>query len=179
MAAAEDGEGYTSYGYGDFTTLTRTVHVSFTEAIIQASPYGDDDFSMREWFMGDLIDEAGPLDPDGDTLALGINFLDVEDAGQFLTLQIELLQSDASADLCETNAWADEPTIGSADCHVWAYAEFNGGELDVDDRPNDATSWTHHVIETNLILPGNNALPGTYGQPLAFYVPVSVEVTYE
>ena len=178
MAAAEDVQGFTSHGYGHFTTLTRTVQVSFTHAVIHEKPYNSS-FNMKTWLQGEVVAENFGNAADGDTVPLGIHFLGLDEAERYVTMQVLLLQSDPNADLCEAVGEIEEPSIGSADCTLWAYAEFDGGDIDVDDRTADATSWTHHTIQTNLILPGGNALPGGYGQPLNFHVPVSIEVTYE
>jgi hypothetical protein len=178
MAAAEDGEGYTSHGYGEFTTLSRNVRVSFTQAIIDEKPFSGP-IDMKAWLQGQVIADNADNVLEGDTLPIGITIADLGDSERFITLEVFLVLFDSGEDLCEAFGEADEPAIGQHDCYAWAYAEFQGGSLDVDDRPNGATSWTQHTIQTNLVLPGGNALPGGYGQPFDFHVPVSINVTYE
>jgi hypothetical protein len=178
MAAAEDGQGYTSHGYGEFTTLSRNVQVSFSQAVIHEKPFSGP-IDMKAWLQGEVIADNANNVLEGDTLPIGIQLADLDDAERFITLEVFLLLFHSGQDLCEAFGEVDEPAIGQHDCYAWAYAEFQGGELDVDDRPNGATSWTQHTIETNLVLPGGNALPGGYGQPFDFHVPVSIQVTYE
>jgi hypothetical protein len=182
MAAAQDGAGYTSYAYGSFTTLTRNVQITFTEAQIEDAPYGNNDFYMLRWLQGEQLEDSyvGPLTPEGSTVPLGINIFSLDDVDQFLSLAVQLSQSDDGDDLCEAVAEPDEPSSGSSDCTTWAYATFSdGGLLDLDHRPADATSWTHHEIDATLVLPGGGALPPGYGQPLDFTVAVGISVTYE
>ena len=178
MAAAEDSEGYTSHGYGDFTTLTRNVRVSFSQAVIHEKPFSGP-FAMTAWLQGEEIADNDNNVQEGDIVPVGIQIHDLEDAERFLTLEVFLLLFDSSEDLCESFGDVDEPGIGQHDCYAWAYAEFQSGELDLDDRPADAGSWTQYNFEQILVLPGGNALPGGFGQPFAFSVPVSVEVTFD
>ena len=178
MAAAEDGEGYTSHGYGDFTTLTRNVRVSFSQAVIHEKPFSGP-FAMTAWLQGEEIADNDNNVQEGDIVPIGIQIHELDAVERFLTLEVFLLLFDSSEDLCEAFGDVDEPAIGMHDCYAWAYAEFQGGELDLDDRPAGADSWTQYTIEQILVLPGGNALPGGFGQPFAFSVPVDIEVTYE
>jgi hypothetical protein len=178
MAAAEDGEGYTSHGSGDFTTLTRNVRVSFTQAVIHEKPFSGP-YAMTAWLQGQEIADNDNNVQEGDIVPIGIQIHELEGVERFLSLEVFLLLFDSSEDLCESFGDVDEPSIGMHDCYAWAYAEFQGGELDLDDRPAGAGSWTQHTIEQILVLPGGNALPGGYGEPFAFSVPVGIEVTYE
>jgi hypothetical protein len=180
MAVAEDGEGYSSHGYGDFTTLSRNVQVSFTSATIHDSPFGDDDFWMRLWVNGEWAnDGSGGYDPEGSTLPLGIQIHSFDDVGQSLDLSVQLSQSDDDADLCEATGPLDGPYIGGLGCTEYAYATLYDDVNDLDDRPVGASSWTEHSLSRTLVLPGGNALPGGYGHPLNFSVDVTLNVTYD
>ena len=158
--------------------------MTFTEAIIEESPFGDDDYWVRTWLMGDLIDESGPLDPDGDTLSLGIQSWVSKKPSASSPCRSSFFRAMRARDLCEANAWPDEPTIGSGGCDYWAYAEFDGGSLDLDDRPDDATSWTHHTMQRYLVLPAAmpshqaSANPSTSASSSASKSPTSNHLAY-
>jgi hypothetical protein len=177
MAAAEDADGYTSHGYGSFETLTRNVRVSFSYANIHDKPFSGP-YDMTAWLQGEEIADNDNNVQEGDIVPIGIQMHELEGVEQFLTLEVFLLLFDSGEDLCESFGDVDEPGIGLHDCYAWAYAEFQGGQLDLDDRPAGA-SWNQYTLERTLVLPGGNALPGGYGEPFNFSVPVSVEVTFD
>jgi hypothetical protein len=100
MAAAEDGEGYTSHGYGDFTTLTRNVRVSFSQAVIHEKPFSGP-FAMTAWLQGQEIADNDNNVQEGDIVPIGIQIHELEDVERFLTLEVFLLLFDSSEDLLD------------------------------------------------------------------------------
>lgn len=177
MASAEDGAGYASNADGSFTTLERNVEITFGPANVYEAPFTSDDFGVNFWANGAWIDEdIGTVEIDGTTLDHGLPPVELHDVDRHLDLAMRVSQSDDAPDICEAVPIEPEPTSGQVECTTWASALLEDGDLD--DRPESATSWTQHTLQRTLVLPGGNALPGGYGSPLQFNVPVTLHVTY-
>ncbi len=182
-AIAIDSLGHESQAPGEFTTLNRYVEVSFSGAQIVNHAYSHSDFSKCVWAEGEWLDDylANDLDLiDGDSLEWGTNEIYLGEVPQYLDFAVELVETDISGDLvgaaaCDSHS---EPFLSSGGDHTWSYAYLDANDLD--DRPADATSWTEHTIHTSLQPFGNSdGLPPGYGEPLSFYVPITIHVIYQ
>lgn len=179
VVMATDAYGNTALREGTFRTLQRDVEVILTEAHITAAPYGDEGFAQEIWFEGDKVQESWSGPASDDVLPLGVNILHGTDTDRFLQVAVELEQAEPPSDLpCELHEDPHQPESGQVACgHVQTAWFPDAGELDLDDRPSGAPV-NHYWIETQLELPGGDALPPGYGLPLNFTVPIDVEVTW-
>lgn len=189
MAVAEDSQGFVSHGYGSFDTLTRHVEVSFMHAEVLETPYGKEPMRMSyrldgEWYGDDVphpfLDESDAL-YSPTWLGLGIHAVQLGDVDQHLDFMVQLRQRDPGPSICEGMLFPVESPLNgtnSSACVTWATAVLGEGMNDLDAGLADAPNATTHTLHRSLQLPGG-ALPGGYGEPLNFSVPVTLQVTYE
>ncbi|QYG92062.1 hypothetical protein HC251_06155 [Iamia sp. SCSIO 61187] len=177
FVSAVDGAGHIANRSGSFTTLQRNVQVVFNQADIHEAPYGDGDYGAQIWFEGQPGAPYPAGDADGGVLHLGVQDLQDQDTGRHLSLAVELTQIDEDVDICEAELDAPEPEVGYGNCSYSASAWLDDGSFDLDDRPSGAAV-NDYWIGGTLVLPGGGALPGGYGSPLQFTVPVGVHVTF-
>lgn len=183
FVSAVDGNGHLADRSGSFRTLQRNVHVVFNEADVWETPYGNDPFYAQNWFEGEGGDgyatgALGALEPG--EIHLGAQALHEDDTDRYLSVGLELKQHDTDVDLCEATPDPDQPEVGYGNCDYAVTAWLADGELDLDARPASATNVNDYWIGGTMVLPNvdDAALPGSFGLPLQFSVPVGVRVTF-
>jgi hypothetical protein len=180
LAVAEDADGYVSDAYGTFTTLNRHVEIELSTADVVEHGYGEHSFSKDVWVDGGFLPAfaANNLVLQGSTLDWGVNTIAVFDVDRHLDLAVQLIENDVSGDepFCDALGPTGDLVNISGTCFIAGFATLV--ETDLDDRPDDATSATEHVLHRTLVMPGGNHLPPSYGQSLWFTVPVTLHVTY-
>jgi len=181
FVSAVDGNGHMANRSGSFTTLERNVHVVFNEADIHEAPYGGDPFFGQTWFEGEGGESYATGDLEDGVVHLGAQALHEDDTDRYLSVGFELTQLDNSVDLCEAEPDFDEPEVGYGNCSYSTTAWLANGELDLDDRPDWATDVNDYWISGTMLLPNDvddAPLPGGFGSPLNFSVPLAVRVTF-
>lgn len=173
FVSAVDGSGQIANRSGSFTTLQRNVQAHLAQALVTDRPYGNEPFAQEVWFEGEVVSESyGERVDDDGVLLLGLISAGAEDTDRYLELQLELAQYNGTDDLCEVHEDDEGPEFGQFHCDYTAYAEFDGGSLDLDDRPWDAGYWNSYEIDADLVLATD------YYSPLVFTVPLTVDVTW-
>ena len=178
FVSAVDGNGHIANRSGSFTTLERNVQVVFNQALIDAAPYGDQPYGAEVWFEGEPAPAFAAGDADGGVLPLGSQVHEEDDTDRYLSLALELTQYEDTDEVCEVVFEQDEPASGWGDCEYAATAWLANGAFDLDARPAGATDVNAYWISGTMVLPGGDALPGGYGNPLQLTVPLAVHVSW-
>lgn len=179
FVSASDGAGHLANRSGSFRTLQRNAVVVFNEAHISAAPFGDDPYTAQVWFEGQGLDPFHAGDADGGVLPVGVQVLHATDTDRYLGAGLELSQSDLDVDICEATEDPPEPEYGPRECAYANTAWLAGGELDLDARPSGQPLNNYWIAGTMALADVDDpALPGGFGEPLAFTVPLGVHVTW-
>lgn len=182
IVIAKDAANHSAVRSGSFRTLQRNVTVVFNEAHITEAPYGDEPYSAQTWFEGQPQTPLYLGDADGGVLPLTAQAHQEDDTDRYLALALELTQFEEEGGpfdpLCEVQPEPDEPEVGYGDCEYAATAWLADGSFDLDARPAGATDVNAYWMSGTMVLPGDNALPGGYGNPLVFTVPLAVHVSW-
>ena len=182
IVIAKDAADHSAVRSGSFRTLERNVTVVFNEALIDAAPYGDQPYYAEVWFEGAPAPAFAAGDADGGVLSLGSQVHAEDDTDRYLSLALELTQGEEPGGPfdppCEVQPEPDEPESGWGDCEYAASAWLADGSFDLDARPAGATDVNAYWMSGTMVLPGDGALPGGYGNPLQFTVPLAVHVSF-
>jgi hypothetical protein len=182
IVIAKDAADHSAVRSGSFRTLQRNVTVVFNEAHIDAAPYGDQPYYAQTWFEDQPQWPLDLGDADGGVLPLTAQAHQAADTDRYLALALELTQSEEPGGPfdppCEVQPEPDEPEVGYGDCEYTATAWLADGAFDLDARPAGATDVNAYWMSGTMVLPGDNALPGGYGNPLQFTVPLAVHVSW-